>query len=401
MVCGLTGSRDLFNQGVNQDMSDSSPSPPFEGLLVVSIEQAVAAPLCSCQLANAGARVIKIERAGGDFARAYDSAVQGESAYFVWANHGKESLELDIKNPDDTALLHRILRRADVFIQNLAPGAMERAGLGSESLRRQYRRLITCDISGYGDTGPYRDMKAYDFLVQCESGLVAVSGAPDAPGRIGVSLCDIGAGMNALIGIQQALFLRERTGTGSAVKVSLFDTAADWMTVPLMHATYGGKAPQQTGMHHPSIAPYGGYTTGDGETLVISIQNEREWQRFCADVLEQAELATDPRFENMTARVANRELLDQQIKRVFSSIPRAQMELKLNGADIAWGAVNSVEQLANHPQLRRRKVQLASGQDAELVAPAVQSSWDGADARFGAVPAFGQHSKAIRAEFAD
>lgn len=381
-------------------MSDSK-SKPFEGLLVVSIEQAVAAPLCSCQLAEAGARVIKIERREGDFARSYDSAVKGESAYFVWANHGKESLELDIKQPDDAALLHRILRRADVFIQNLAPGAIARAGFSSEALRTLYPRLITCDISGYGESGPYRDMKAYDFLVQCESGLVAVSGAPEAPGRIGVSLCDIGAGMNALIGIQQALFLRHRTGTGSAIKVSLFDTAADWMTVPLMHATYGGKAPRQAGMHHPSIAPYGGYTTGDGETLVISIQNEREWRRFCAGVLEQSALAADPRFDSMTARVANRALLDQQINRVFSSAPRAELELKLKDADIAWGAVNCVEQLAKHPQLRRRKVQLANGQNAELVAPAVQPSWDGADAHFGAVPTLGQHSKAIRAEFAD
>jgi itaconate CoA-transferase len=374
---------------------------PYEGLLVVSIEQAVAAPLCSCRLAEGGARVIKIERSGGDFARHYDTAVKGESAYFVWANHGKESLELNIKDDRDAALLERILAEADVFIQNLAPGASERAGFGSARLRQKYPRLITCDISGYGNTGVYRDMKAYDFLVQCESGLVSISGAPEAYGRIGVSVCDIGAGMNALIGIQQALLLRERTGKGSGVEVSLFDTAADWMTVPLLHTTYGGRAPQRVGMHHPSIAPYGGYQSADGETLAISIQNEREWLRFCEAVLEQPALAVDPRFNNMNARVANRRELDRTIDEVFHRLSRPALEEKLRTAGIAYGAVNSVAALADHPQLRRRPVTLCSGETADLVAPPVRVSHEDGGESYGAVPRFGQHSALIRAEFAD
>lgn len=379
--------------------ADNRGRHPFEGLLVVSIEQAVAAPLASCRLAEAGARVIKIERKEGDFARHYDTAVKGESAYFVWANHGKESLELDFKAPEDAALLHRILARADVFIQNLAPGAAERAGFGSDALREKYPRLITCDISGYGDSGSYRDMKAYDFLVQCESGLVSISGAPEAYGRIGVSVCDIGAGMNAVIGIQQALFLREKTGTGSGLKVSLFDTAADWMTVPLMHTVYGGKAPERVGMHHPSIAPYGGYATADGETLVISIQNEREWLRFCEAVLGDRELAVDPRFDSMTARVANRPSLDQSINRVFSTTDRATLETRLRAAGVAYGAVNSVEHLAEHPQLRRRPVTLSNGKEAQLVAPPVSTSYERGGDSLGIVPKLGEHSAAIRAEF--
>lgn len=372
---------------------------PYEGLLVVSVEQAVAAPLCSCQLAEGGARVIKIERSGGDFARNYDMAVKGESSYFVWANHGKESLQLDIKDPEDAALLHRILAKADVFIQNLAPGAIDRAGFGSELLREKYPQLITCDISGYGDSGEYRDMKAYDFLVQCESGLVSISGAPEAYGRIGVSVCDIGAGMNALIGIQRALLLRERSAKNSGVKVSLFDTAADWMTVPLMHTVYGGSAPQRVGMHHPSIAPYGGYQTEDGETLVISIQNEREWRRFCEMVLDQPELMVDERFNTVNARVANRPTLDAFIGVVFSRFSRRLLEEKLRDAAIAYGAVNSVESLASHPQLRRRSVSLSSGERADLVAPPIRTSDESESDEYGAVPCLGQHNETIRAEF--
>ena len=380
--------------------TSGTPSPqPFEGLLVVAVEQAVAAPLCSCQLADGGARVIKIERSEGDFARAYDSAVKGESAYFVWANHGKESLQLNIKEPEDSALLHRLLAQADVFIQNLAPGAMARAGFDSADLREQYSQLITCDISGYGDSGHYRDMKAYDFLVQCESGLVSISGAANAYGRIGVSVCDIGAGMNALIGIQQALLLRAQTGLGSGVKVSLFDTAADWMTVPLMHNTYGGKAPERVGMHHPSIAPYGAYTTGDNKEVVIAIQNEREWLAFCECVLEQVELAGDTRFCTMQARVANRSLLDSEIYPVFARHTLESLSVLLQAARIAFGAVNSVASLAAHPQLRTRTVTLSNGQRAELVAPPVQRSYERHDAVYGVVPKLGEHNERIRSEF--
>ncbi|MEX1227422.1 MAG: CaiB/BaiF CoA-transferase family protein [Marinobacter sp.] len=374
---------------------------PYEGLRVVTIEQAVAAPLCSCHFAEGGARVIKIERSGaGDFARKYDTVVKGESSYFVWANHGKESLALDIKNPEDAKLLHQILSGADVFVQNLAPGAISRAGFDTGELRSRHPRLITCDISGYGETGRYRDMKAYDFLVQCESGLVAINGSPEGHGRIGVSICDIGAGMNAVIGIQQALLLRERTGKGSGIKVSLFDTAADWMTVPLLHTTYGGKAPERVGLHHPSIAPYGGYETRDGEILAISVQNEREWARFCNEILENPWLTSDPRFSTGEARVSNRKALDVYINHVFSSSLRQILEDRLKSADIAYGAVNSVETFADHPQLRRRSVTLPDGENAELVAPAIRRSYEPEAASYGRVPGPGEHTQAIRDEFA-
>ncbi|WP_424830471.1 CaiB/BaiF CoA transferase family protein [Ruegeria sp.] len=381
-------------------MTDT-PLKPYEGLLVVSLEQAVAAPLASCHFAQGGARVIKIERDTGDFARKYDGAVKGSASYFVWANHGKESLCLDIKNPDDAALLHRILDKADVFIQNLAPGAIARAGFGEDVLRKRNPRLITCDISGYGEDGRYSDMKAYDFLVQCESGLVAVNGAPGHPGRIGVSVCDIGASMNAIIGIQKALIARGISGKGSAVKLSLFDTAADWMTVPLMHTVYAGKAPQPVGLHHPSIAPYGGFTTADNEVLAISIQNEREWKRLCVDVIGQPELATDPRFCDAAQRVANRAELDGIVAEFFASHLRAELESKLFDAAIAYGAVNSVSTFADHPQLRRTPVTLETGEEAHLVAAPVRHSFDPEAPRFGRVPALGEHTETIRTEFAE
>jgi itaconate CoA-transferase len=372
---------------------------PYASLLVVSIEQAVAAPLCSCHFAQGGARVIKIEREDGDFARKYDTAVKGESSYFVWANHGKESLCLDIKKPDDSALLHSILAKADVFIQNLAPGAIARAGFDSTDLRAHHKRLITCDISGYGETGAYRDMKAYDFLVQCESGLVAVNGAPGAPGRIGVSVCDIGASMNAIIGVQQALFLRSRTGRGSGVKVSLFDTAADWMTVPLLHTVYGGKAPKPVGLHHPSIAPYGCFATSDGKVLAISIQNEREWVRLCAEVIGDAGLANDQRFCNAAQRVKNRAGLDALIGAFFASHTQSALEPLLRNAAIAFGRVNSVEAFTEHPQLRRRDVTLESGETVKLAGAPVQHSYEDPAEPFGRVPRIGEHSEAIRKEF--
>ncbi len=374
---------------------------PYQGLLVVSLEQAVAAPLASCHFAQGSARVIKIERDTGDFARKYDGAVKGSASYFVWANHGKESLCLDIKNPEDAALLHRILDKADVFIQNLAPGAIARAGFGEDVLRKRNPRLITCDISGYGEDGRYSDMKAYDFLVQCESGLVSVNGAPGHPGRIGVSVCDIGASMNAIIGIQKALIARSISGKGSAVKLSLFDTAADWMTVPLMHTVYAGKAPQPVGLHHPSIAPYGGFATKDDEVLAISIQNEREWKRLCADVIGQPELATDPRFCDAAQRVANRAELDAIVAGFFARHSRAELEGKLFAAAIAYGAVNSVSTFAEHPQLRRTQVTLENGDEAHLVAAPVRHSFDPETPRFGRVPALGEHTDTIRSEFAE
>ncbi len=368
---------------------------PLQGILVVSVEQAVAAPLCTCRMVDAGARVIKIERTTGDFARGYDSVVHGQASYFVWLNRGKESAILNLKNSTDMALLKRMLSKADVFVQNLAPAATERLGIGSDSLRQQYPKLVTCDISGYGE-GAYRDMKAYDFLVQSETGLVAISGSPEAYGRIGVSICDIGTGMNAYSAILQALFLRERTGQGSGVKVSLFDTTAEWMQVPLAHYEFGGKAPQRVGLNHPSIAPYGGYQTQDGEMVVISIQNNREWARFCHEILTRPDMVNDPLFSTNNARVANRPQLNEAINAVFSKYPRAQLTKKLYENEIAYGAVNSVADLAQHPALRRLPMPI-NGQIAHLVAPALITDSDAAE--YQPIPALGEHTEKIRYEF--
>jgi itaconate CoA-transferase len=369
----------------------------LDGILVIALEQAVAAPFCSSRLADAGARVIKIERPEGDFARGYDHVAKGESAYFVWTNRGKESLVLDIKQPDDAALLARLLAKADVFLQNLAPGAAERAGFGTDELRRRHPRLITCDISGYGESGPYRDMKAYDLLVQSETALASITGAPERPGRVGVSVADIACGMYAHAAVLQALYERERTGLGKGIQVSLFDAIADWMTVPLLHLDYGGRAPERVGLNHPTIAPYGAYGLGDGHQVVLSIQNEREWAAFCEGVLERPEIAVEPRFASNTARVANRPALDEAIEAVLGRLTREQAVARLQQARIAFGSLNSVADLSAHRQLRRIDVETPSGPIA-TVAPPVR--WRGVEFKSRPVPALGQHSDALRQEFA-
>ncbi|MBK6854345.1 MAG: CoA transferase [Burkholderiales bacterium] len=377
------------------------PTPPgarpLDGMFVVALEQAVAAPYCSSRLADAGARVIKIERQEGDFARGYDSAVHGESSYWVWINRGKESIALDVKNADDMALLERLLAQADVFIQNLAPGATERLGIGSAALRKRHPRLVTCDISGYGDEGRLFGMKAYDLLVQAESGLVSVSGAPGDWGRIGVSLCDISAGMNALIGIQQALMLRERTGCGSAVKVSLFGSAAELMSVPYLQARYGGKAPERVGLRHPTIAPYSAFTCADGRDIVLSIQNEREWADFCRVVLCRPDLLNDARCAGNAARVAHRDFVDGTVAEVFASLPSATMVDRLTEAQTAFANVNSVHDLIQHPQLRTRRMPV-QGHHVEVTASPWGVDWETPD--FPAAPALDAHGLAIRSEFA-
>jgi itaconate CoA-transferase len=371
-------------------------SKPLEGLLVVSIEQALAAPLCTGRLAEMGARVIKIERPEGDFARGYDDAANGESSYFVWTNRGKESLVLDFKQPEDAALLKRIVSKADVFVQNLAPGALARAGLDSASLRERNSRLVTCDITGYGE-GAASALKAYDMLVQCESGLVSITGTPEGYGRIGVSICDIGAGMNATIAVLSALALRERTGVGTGVAVSLFDGAADWMTIPYVHEAYGRGAPTRQGVRHPSIAPYGAYTTRDGRDIVISIQNEREWQSFCAIFLREPDIARDEHFASNNARVQNRAALDATISAAFAPIDTGEALARLAEANTAFGQVRSVADMARHPSLRTWPMQVGD-QELQLIAPAVRAPWDAQ--RFMPAPGLDQQGGALREEFA-
>lgn len=366
------------------------PHKPLDGVLVVALEQAVAAPWCSSRLADAGARVIKIERPEGDFARGYDQAVHGESSYFVWINRGKESLVLDLRQDADKATLHALLASADVFVQNLAPGAAERLGFGSQALREQHVQLITCDISGYGETGPLKQLKAYDLLVQAESGLVAVSGAPGEWGRIGVSLCDITAGMNALIGIQQALLQKARTGVGSGIKVSLFDSAAELMAVPYLQARYGGRAPQRVGLRHPSIAPYGAFVCADGRELVLSIQNEREWANFCEVFMQNPSLASDPRYCNNALRTHNRDALEASIQAVFSQLSNVEAVQRLSAAQTAYGAINSVQELIAHPQLRTRAMTV-NGQRVDVPATPYATEWD--DAEYQPVPAIGAHGE--------
>jgi len=369
---------------------------PLEGLLVVALEQAVAAPLCSCRLADAGARVIKIERPEGDFARGYDRVAHGESSYFVWLNRGKESIVLDIKDADDHALLERMIARADVFLQNLAPGAAARAGFAPDELARRHPRLVVCSITGYGESGPYRDMKAYDLLIQAETGLAHLSGPPEAPGRVGVSVSDIAAGLNAYAAILEALLAREKSDTGSVLSISLFDATAEWMAVPLLHHDYGGRAPERVGLKHPSIAPYGAFAAADGKLIVISIQNEREWVRLCAAILGDASLASDPRFSDNNRRVANRGALDALVASVFAREPRAALGERLKSADIAFGNLNTVEDFSRHPHLRRMMTQVADG---SIGVPAPPALVDG-DAEPARVPRLGEQSAAIRREFA-
>lgn len=371
---------------------------PLNGLTVVTLEQAVAAPYCTSRLADAGARVIKVERPlVGDFARDYDRVVRGESAYFVWLNRGKESIALDIKEPDDAGFLTRLIANADVFIQNLAPNSAARGGFGSSALRRNYPSLITCTIRGYGEGGPYSNDKAYDLLIQAESGLASVTGRPEGPGRVGVSVCDIAAGMYAYMGIMEAIIERNITGQGSDISISLFDSMADWMTVPLLHYAYGGRSPDRIGLHHPSIAPYGAYPTADDQLVMLAVQNEREWVRFCEEFLGRPELTKDERFVDNSARVANRPELDQLVISATLDLTRDQAIAKLRSSDIAQAAVNSVADLASHPMLRSCTVGTASG-PVNLVAPPIIRNQDNAP-QFRPVPGLDEHGPALRAEF--
>ena len=373
-------------------------SNPFSDLLVVSLEQALAAPLCTSRLVDMGARVIKIERAEGDFARGYDSAANGDSSYFLWTNHGKESVVLDLRSEKDTKLMNQLIKKADVFVQNLAPGATKRLGFGSEKMRKENPKLITCDISGYGETGPASALKAYDFLVQAESGLVDISGGPNELGRIGVSICDIGAGMTAHAAIVEALFYRERTGEGYGVNISLFGVASDWMNVPLLQYKYGGKSPKRVGLMHPSIQPYAAFSVKDGSKVIIAIQNEREWARFCTQVLKQPELATDPLFNSNNKRVKNVETLHKTINKTSNQLSVSEFTTLLTKADIAFGSVNSVSTLSNHIGLNLINVKTTKGDEVTMAAPPINRTID-TNKSLPSPPKLGEHTAKIFKEF--
>jgi Predicted acyl-CoA transferases/carnitine dehydratase len=377
------------------------PVLPLDGILVVSCEQAVAAPFATRQLAELGARVIKVERPGdGDFARGYDETVRGMSSHFVWLNRSKESLALDLKA--DGGVMAKLLARADVFVQNFAPGAAERLGLGAAQLRERYPRLITCSISGYGPDGPYRDAKAYDLLIQSEAGLVSVTGSADEPAKAGIPAADIGAGMYAFSGILAALYDRERTGAGTHLEISLFDALAEWMGFPLYYTAGGGTPPPRTGTSHSAIAPYGTFAAGDGAEVVLGIQNEREWVAFCGTVLDRPELAADPRFDTGARRVEHRPALHAEIDAVFSRLTGEQVVQRLAGARIAHSRRREVAEVLEHPQLaaRGRWTEVGSpvGPLRALLPPI---TLPGRPPRMDPIPAVGEHTDAILAWLAE
>jgi itaconate CoA-transferase len=373
---------------------------PLDGILVVSLEHAIAAPFCTRQLADLGARVIKVERpGGGDFARAYDDRVRGQSSHFVWTNRSKESIALDLKDPQGLEVLSALLARADVLVQNLAPGAAARMGLAFEALHAKHPRLIVCDISGYGNDGPLRDKKAYDLLIQAEAGLLSVTGTPETPSKSGNSMADIAAAMYAYSGILAALLQRERTGQGSHIDVSMLESLAEWMGFPMYYAFEGAAPPPRTGASHASIYPYGPFACGDGGSVILGIQNEREWAAFCDKVLRKPQLAADARFHSNARRSGNREALKAIILQVFAELDTAQVEQRLDEAQVANGRMNDMAGLWAHPQLkargRWRAVGSPAGEIPALLPPARNSSFD---PRMDPVPAAGEHTQAILRE---
>jgi itaconate CoA-transferase len=372
---------------------------PLKGITVVSIEQAVAAPFATRQLADLGARVIKIERPGsGDFARSYDTAVRGMASHFVWLNRTKESVALDLKRPEAVPVLERLLERADVFVQNLAPGAADRLGLDSDTLRTRYPRLIVCNISGFGATGPYAEKKAYDLIVQSEVGMLSVTGTADTPCKVGISIADISAAMYAYSGILTALLARKDTGEGTIVDVSLFDSLGEWMGYPVYYTAYSGSQPERTGASHATIAPYGPFRTKDG-AIVVAVHNDQEWQRFATDVLRQPQHAADPRFQTTPLRYDHRVAMAAAIESVFGELTAAEVLERLEAAGIANARVNSIGQYLDHPQLAA----LDSWRDIEspvgpLKALRPPVHLDGVEPAMGAIPAVGQHSEAVLSE---
>ena len=367
--------------------------------MVVVLEQAVAAPLCTLRLADAGARVIKIERPGGETARHYDSAVAGMSAYFVWLNRGKESVVLDLKAEHDLTFLHQLVTRADVFVQNLAPGAAARLGLADDDLRRYPPRLITVSIVGYGQDTPAANMRAYDLLVQAESGICAVTGTPEHPCKVGVSAADIATGMNAHAAVLEALIARERSGQGRAIEISMFDGMADWMAVPLLHYEHGARETGRHGLAHASVYPYRPYSCACGKQVVVAIQQNAEWERFCRTVLRRPDLKADERFSSNAARTAHRDALDAAVIPVFATMTRDEAIRRMDEGQLAWGRLTEVRDLPDHPAMRRVSVVLPRGAQVVLPRPAGRSGM--ADPLPATVPDLGADTARIRAEYAE
>lgn len=375
---------------------------PLEGITVVSLEHAIAAPFCTRQLADMGARVIKIERPGvGDFARKYDERTRGMASHFVWTNRSKESLTLDLKHADAGPVLEQLLSQADVLVQNLAPGAAARMGLSFDALHTKFPKLIVCDISGYGEGGPYETKKAYDLLIQSESGFVSVTGSAEEPSKAGCSIADISAGSYAYSSILNALLLRHKTGLGSHLDVSMLESMVEWMSFPLYYAFEGAAPPPRAGASHATIYPYGPFPVGDGNTIMLGLQNEREWVIFCEKVIEQKALAIDPEFDNNTKRTANRARLRAVIVELFSKMTIAQVEQKLEEAQIANARVNEMKDVWAHPQLKARnrwtEVQSPVGLLPALLPPATNNQFD---ARMDPIPGIGEHTRAILKELA-
>ncbi|MFI4996464.1 MAG: CaiB/BaiF CoA transferase family protein [Hyphomicrobiales bacterium] len=370
---------------------------PLEGLLVIAVEQAVAAPYCTSRLADAGARVIKIERPEGDFARGYDDAAKGQSSYFVWLNRGKESVILDLSTLEDRARLGALIARADILVQNLKPGALARLGFPIDELRRQHPALICCSISGYGDEGPLAERKAYDLLIQAESGLASITGGPEGPARVGVSVVDIATGATAHAAILEALIARAASGKGSDIRISMFDVIAEWLTAPLLNAE-AGKAPQRIGLAHPSISPYGVFTSMDGREILISIQSDREWRSLCGGVLGDKRLAEDARFATNLVRVRHRPETDGLVAKAFAAATRDALVQRLSEADIAFAEVNGMDELSRHPHLRRAVVPTPAG---PVAYPAPAALFDGVRRSLGAVPALGAHTRSVLEDIAE
>jgi crotonobetainyl-CoA:carnitine CoA-transferase CaiB-like acyl-CoA transferase len=358
---------------------------PLEGLTVIAVEQAVAAPFCTSRLADAGATVYKVERPEGDFARGYDAAAKGQSSYFVWLNRGKKSVVIDLASGDGRKTLEKLIAGADVLVQNLKPGAMDKLGFARERLRKDYPGLVICTISGYGDDGPYAERKAYDLLIQAESGLASITGGPETPARVGLSIVDIATGATAHAAILEALIGRAKTGQGADIRISMFDVMADWLTVPLLNAE-NGNTPKRMGLAHTSIAPYGVFRSKDGRDVLISIQSEREWKKLCAEVMNLPDLPNDPRFANGVARVQNRALTDKTVADIFVTLTRDDLVKRLDDADIAFAEVNTMDDLSKHPHLRRIEVATPNG---AVAYPAPASIVIGEDRPYGAVPSVG------------